>query len=117
MDQLWVQAEWIECIHPGWPPLKGWAAIRESWGAIFRNPLHVTVRVTDVSVRIAGEVAWVSCLEHVSVSGDAHLDTSCAHATNVFVRRQGRWQMVVHHASPVPIQAPTLWEPGPGSVH
>jgi len=34
------------------------------------------------------------------------IHSSLAQATNLFVRHDGRWRLVVHHASPVPYIPP-----------
>lgn len=117
MQALWLQVDWVQCVHPNWTVLHGWAAIRQSWVAIFRTPARVSVTVSDVRVRAAGDVAWVACMERISTSGLDHLDTALAQATNIFVRRNGKWRLVAHHASPVPVVAPGLWEIDPESVH
>ena len=31
MQRLWLASDEAVCEHPGWPPLLGWPAIRESW--------------------------------------------------------------------------------------
>ena len=28
MDQVWAHGEHVQCVHPGWPLLVGWAAVR-----------------------------------------------------------------------------------------
>ena len=117
MEAVWLPVDWAECVHPGWTPLHGWTQIRESWCAIFRSPTRTLVQPTDVHVRVLGDIAWVSCLERVSMVGDTHLDTQFAHATNIFVRRSGAWRLVVHHASPVPTDMPTMWGGEPGTVN
>ena len=35
MERLWFPAEWVECVHPGMGPIRGWDAVRESWGVLF----------------------------------------------------------------------------------
>jgi ketosteroid isomerase-like protein len=115
MDAIWLAADWVECVHPGWTPLRGWDAVRESWTAIFHSTARLLVQAADVHIRLAGDVAWVTCLERVSMRDDTHLDTRFAHATNIFIRRGGAWHLVLHHASPVTTETPTLW--GPSGVN
>jgi uncharacterized protein (TIGR02246 family) len=106
MGGLWFPADWAECVHPGGVVLRGWDAIRESWRLIFENGTSLVVSVTDVRVRMLGDVAWVSCLERVATADTEQIHTSLAQATNLFVRHDGRWRLVVHHASPVPFLTP-----------
>ncbi len=37
MDLVWSHDEHVKCVHPGWPILIGWDAVRSSWEAIFEN--------------------------------------------------------------------------------
>jgi ketosteroid isomerase-like protein len=108
MEEVWRHEDWVVCVHPGWPMMTGWAGIQESWMRIFENTKMMNVSPEDVSVRVDGNVAWVSCIENISTFYDAGLQSSYAQATNVFQRVDGAWKMVVHHASPLPV--PDDWE-------
>jgi ketosteroid isomerase-like protein len=112
MERLWFPAEWAECVHPGGVALRGWDAVRDGWAIMFTGDTPVMVAATDVRVHLVGDVAWVSCTERVAATVEGHIESSVAHATNIFVRHDGHWRMVVHHASPVPYVAPS----GPGTV-
>jgi ketosteroid isomerase-like protein len=117
MEAVWLPTEWAQCVHPGWAILHGWKAIRESWAGIFRTPVQLTAAVEDVAVRVAGDVAWVSCTERISVLSVNQLDTSLAQATNIFVALNGTWRLVVHHASAVALAEPGAWTSDSESVH
>jgi uncharacterized protein (TIGR02246 family) len=106
MDDVWFPADWVECVHPGAMGLRGWDLVRESWQQILGNGSRLAVSVTEVRVRLLGDVAWVSCLERIATADDEQIHTALAHATNLFVRHDGRWRMAVHHASPVPFLTP-----------
>lgn len=106
MDEIWFPADWIECVHPGATSLRGWQAVRDGWRLIFDGSSGLAVSPTDVRVRIVGDVAWVSCLERIAMAEGDQIHTSQAQALNVFVRHDGRWRMVVHHASAVPFLVP-----------
>ncbi len=106
MDDLWFPADWVECVHPGATGLRGWEVVRESWRQILGNGARLAVSASEVRVRLLGDVAWVSCLERIAAADDEQIHTSLAQATNLFVRHDGRWRMVVHHASPVPFLTP-----------
>ena len=34
MQRVWLASPDAVCVHPGWPPLRGWPDIRESWRGI-----------------------------------------------------------------------------------
>lgn len=111
MDEVWFPADWAECVHPGWTALRGWDAVREGWRLIFEGS-RIAVDASDLRVRIVGDVAWVSCLERIAATDEEQIHTSMAQATNLFVRHDGRWRMVMHHASAVPFLTPAAAESG-----
>jgi ketosteroid isomerase-like protein len=109
MADVWEHSDRVTVTHPGWPMLRGWARVAGSWDAIFRNTGYIQFVLTDESVVVADDVAWVTLDENIlqsSESGDAaaagaELAGARAAATNVFVRDGERWLMVLHHSSPV----------------
>ncbi len=97
MAAIWEHSDRVVCTHPGWPILRTWAAIEDSWRRILEGPGRNQFILTNEAVAIDGDLAWVTCDENL-VSGGA---TGTVAATNLFVRRAGLWLLVVHHASPV----------------
>ncbi len=109
MDAVWLHEDWVECVHPGWELLLGWDEVRESWARIFANTQRANVELSSIWVRVEGSVAWVACTEHITSLFESGFDQVVVQATNIFVLRDGSWQMVTHHASPLPARpAPTL---------
>ncbi len=104
MNHLWLNENWVRCIHPGWAPLEGWEAVHESWQRIFENTEQLHVSVGNVTARIEGDMAWVSCVERVSTAHEGQMDMAYVQATNLFVRRGENWRMVLHHASHLPME-------------
>ena len=90
MDALWAQHHRVACIHPGWSALTSRAEVMESWQGIFSNPQAPQVAERSASAFLLGEEAFVVCYEVVGQSVLA--------ATNIFVREEGTWRMVHHHA-------------------
>jgi ketosteroid isomerase-like protein len=103
MEEVWAHEEWVRCVHPGWDLIAGWRQVRESWANIFEGGQKMRIFASDVSVYASGGFAWVTCTENITVFYETSFDTAQAVATNLFVRRSGRWLMVHHHASPVPM--------------
>jgi uncharacterized protein (TIGR02246 family) len=106
MTAIWFPADWAECVHPGGPALVGWDAIRDSWRQVLGSTVTISVTPASVRIRIVGDVAWVSCVERIAATDGTEIHSSLAQATNLFVRHDGRWRLVVHHASPVPYIPP-----------
>ena len=104
MGKVWLQEPWVQCVHPSWELLTGWKRIRKSWATIFRNTEHMKIQATEVSIRVSGDFAWVSCLENIESYRNANFSRSQAQGTNLFFRVEGQWRLVHHHASPVTVR-------------
>jgi|SRR5271165_5536378 len=103
MEGVWSHDDAVECVHPGWDLLLGWEEVRERWERIFANTQRVRIALSSEWVRVEGDVAWVACTARITTAFAEGFDEDIIQATNIFVRRDGQWLLVVHHASPVPI--------------
>ena len=91
MESLWAQRAAVACIHPGWPPLRGRDAVLASWRSILLGGGAPPITCADAVAFVTGDTAFVLCIEHIpSVE---------LVATNLFVREDGDWKLVHHHAS------------------
>lgn len=106
MEEVWAHEDWVRCVHPGWDLLTGWNRVRESWEMIFESGQKLRATPSDVWVHTDGDFAWVTCTENITVFNETSFDSALAAATNLFIRSEGRWLMVHHHASPIPIVVP-----------
>jgi ketosteroid isomerase-like protein len=106
MDALWARAAPVLCIHPGWMPIHGRAAVMESWRGILANPESPRVMCHDDQAFLYGDIAIVLCEEELP---DVHLA-----ATNIFVREGNAWRLVHHQASPIFARPDTA---SPSSLH
>lgn len=97
MVAIWDHGDRCVCTHPGWPILRTWPVIEESWRRIFAGPGRNQFIITNETVAIEGDVAWVTLEENLVDTGA----TGTVAATNVFARVGGRWRLVVHHGSPI----------------
>lgn len=97
MAAVWDHGERSICVHPGWPILRGWTAIEDSWRRIFGGPGRNQFILTNDSIVVEGPVAWVTLDENLVDAGS----TGTIAATNVFVRTDDAWRLVAHHGSPV----------------
>jgi ketosteroid isomerase-like protein len=71
--------------------------VEQSWMRILGGPGRNQFILTNESVHVAGDVAWVTLDENL-VAGEA---SGTIAATNMYVRGAGGWQLVLHHGSPV----------------
>ena len=101
MDELWAHGDHVKCVHPGWPMLSGWQAVRASWEAIFGNTHEMRFTLTNVQLAPAGDLAWVTCTENILSESEGRVGVTSILATNIFERGLGGWRMIHHHASHV----------------
>src|SRR5262245_5253642 len=110
MSRVWAHGDHVACIHPGWPSLSGWLAVRASWETIFRNSGEMRFTLTDLRVEVRGRAGWVSCTENILTADGSKIGVTAIMATNVFERDAEGWRLVLHHASHV-LAAPPVPRP------
>jgi ketosteroid isomerase-like protein len=101
MDAVWAHTEQVQCVHPGWPLLVGWSAVRGSWESIFASTTEMRFTISDARVAGGPDLAWVTCKENILSQVDGLVSVTSLLATNVFEHVEGEWRMVHHHASHV----------------
>lgn len=107
MEAVWAHDDSVECVHPGWSLLLGWDEVRERWARIFANTKRVRIALSGVWVRVEGDTGWVACTAHITTAFAEGFDEATVQATNIFIRRDGEWLLVAHHASPLPASPPS----------
>lgn len=100
MSAVWDHGDGVVCIHPGWPILRGWPTVAESWRRIFAGPGRTQFILTNDEVVVEGDTAWVTLEENLVDTGPLDA-TGAVAATNVFTRIDGIWKLVAHHGSPI----------------
>jgi len=105
MMAVWAEDEEIICVHPGGPRLSGPDEVRSSWARIFSAGAGPRVHITQQVAVTAMMIAVHSVHENFTVEGDARAQVPVI-ATNVYLRTAAGWRMIVHHASPAPVQPP-----------
>jgi ketosteroid isomerase-like protein len=101
MDRVWAHGRHVKCVHPGWPLLVGWEAVRESWATIFTNTAEMRFTLSNVSAGGGDELAWVTCTENILSEVNGRVSVTAILATNLFEHDGGEWRMIHHHASHV----------------
>jgi len=97
---VWSDEEEVACVHPGGPRMVGAGAIRASFEAIFASGA-IDVQPEKVRRLHTHSSAVHHVLERVRVAGGRE-GTQLAYAivTNVYLKTEQGWRMVLHHASP-----------------
>jgi uncharacterized protein (TIGR02246 family) len=104
MMSVWAEDEDIICVHPTGPRLSGQDQVRESWTKIFSGGAGPRVRITQQVAVTGMMIAVHSVHENFTSEGDARSQVPVV-ATNVYLRTAAGWRMIVHHASPAPVQS------------
>ena len=97
MGAVWEHTGRVVCVHPGWPILRGWPAVEESWRRIFSGEGRNQFILTNQSVEVGSELAWMTLEENLVDRGETHAIA----ATNVFASTSVGWRLVADHGSPV----------------
>jgi ketosteroid isomerase-like protein len=95
MNRIWADDD-VSCVHPGWSPLVGRAAVIESYRNILMSPNRVRIAHRDDTAIVTGDEGRVLSVEVVE-------GTALLAATNVYRRVDGTWRMVHHQASPIAV--------------
>lgn len=109
MDEVWTNDAAAVCVHPGREAIIGYERIRESWVVIFSSSNSMSIASGGERVIVNGDVAWVACIETISMMTEEGLAAAAAQATNIFRRTNGTWRMILHHASPIPFTTQDEW--------
>lgn len=111
MIAVWLDADYVECIHPMSHRLMGIAAIRDSWREIFKNSTDIEFATIETRQIKHKDIAIHVVNENLLVEGQRQIQIL---ATNIYENTPIGWRMILHHASPSPKQANQIT---PRTVH
>ncbi|MBK7877612.1 MAG: nuclear transport factor 2 family protein [Planctomycetes bacterium] len=98
---VWLDDPSVKCIHPGGELIIGPERVLESWRVVFENSKPWRFEILDLDLEVTGELAWASHVERLHVTVESGILIAESAATNLYVRREEEWKMVLHHASPI----------------
>lgn len=101
MDRVWAHQEYVTCIHPGWTLRSDWPEVRDSWVLIFNNTFSMKFELSEVMIQVAGDMAWVICVENIVNQQSDEAQQAKVLATNLFERIGDEWLLIHHHGSAV----------------
>jgi ketosteroid isomerase-like protein len=101
MDRVWAHQEYVTCIHPGWTLRSDWPEVRDSWVLIFNNTFSMKFELSEVMIQVAGDMAWVICVENIVNQQSDEPQQAKVLATNLFERIGDEWRLIHHHGSAV----------------
>jgi len=108
---VWADDDEIACVHPGGPRLVGVAAIRAGFDNIFANG-GIPVTPEQVHRLHTMTTAVHHLAERITITSAEGTQTAWVLATNVYLKTEQGWRLVVHHASPGSVgeQPPVIGE-------
>lgn len=104
MMAVWADEDEIYCVHPNGARISGVAQVRESWRQIFASGETLRFQLREQQYLNGMMLAVHSVYEHVAVAGEGRSRIPVI-VTNIYLRTERGWRMVVHHASPAPATA------------
>jgi uncharacterized protein (TIGR02246 family) len=116
MMGVWADDDDIVCVHPGGPRLAGVEEVREGWRQIFAGGQTLRFRLRQQQTLNGMTLVVHSVYEQITVANEARARQPVI-ATNIYMRTENGWRMVVHHASPAPVASEAEGKPGPKTLH
>lgn len=107
MAEIWLQASYVQCIHPKEPWTKGYEDVCGSWRRLFagRPPREGRFDIDDVQIIVRGATATVFCTERFISSSARSLARGARRglrnykATNIFRKAGQQWLLIHRHVS------------------
>jgi ketosteroid isomerase-like protein len=75
--------------------------VRASWQTIFESTEEMRFTLSEVTVNVGGDLAWVTCTENILSEVGERVTVTAILATNLFERTGSTWRLIHHHASHV----------------
>jgi len=95
MGNVWSAEKRVRVVHPGMSSIEGRDAIMTSWAQILTGgDGGFNISPAETQIEISGQVAMCSCTEETPGGGKLE-------ALNIYIRENGSWKMILHHASPI----------------
>ncbi len=116
MMAVWADDDDIVCVHPGGARLAGVAQVRESWRQIFASGQTLRFRLRHQQSLNGMTLVVHSAYEQISIAGEARARNPVI-TTNIYMRTETGWRMVVHHASPAPASPESDGKRAPKTLH
>jgi ketosteroid isomerase-like protein len=95
MEAIWAKRAPVACIHPGMDVISGRVEVLKSWRGILAHEGSPQLVCDRVEIQVLGDIAYATCLE--GTSGDA----PALVATNIYVREDETWRLLLHQAGPL----------------
>ena len=111
----------VSCIHPNAMPIIGRSAVLDSWNkilatidepAFYPEVLHRTIQGDEI-----GNTAIHIVAERIAADHQIGTETTLVLVTNIYVRQENGWRMMMHHSSLPPYEEDEAIENDPSITH
>ena len=102
MAQIWEHSADVTVQHPIGGQSVGWDDIADSWQNVASIASEGQIERRDQRLRVLGEVALETGVEHVSFKLGGHPVTTQMRVTNIYRRTADGWKIIHHHTDPSP---------------
>ena len=116
MMGVWSDDEEIVCVHPGGQRLAGTEQVREAWRQIFAAGQTLRFQLRQQQALNGMTLVVHSVYEQITSASEARARQPVI-ATNVYMRTENGWRMIVHHASPAPPTPESEGKRAPKTLH
>ena len=97
MMRVWLDADYVECIHPMQHSLMGIDAIEESWQEVFNDGTEIQFETVETHQLTKNDLAIHVVNEDIRLNGNQYAQIL---ATNIYENTPDGWRMILHHAAP-----------------
>lgn len=111
MMSVWLDADYVECIHPMSHRLNGVTEIRDAWVEIFH--IASSIKCEALEERRIEHNGLAVHIVNENIIMDEGKRTVSILATNIYEETEEGWAMILHHASPAPKEFNSTDNPPP----
>ena len=106
MMGAWAESEDIVCIQPLREQVQGRRDVRQSWQEVFALGANIEIEIHHKQWIETPEMAIHIVHEQLVFNGDRMRLPPPLIATNIYLKEEPGWRLVLHHASPPPPPMP-----------
>ncbi|WP_202330573.1 YybH family protein [Mesorhizobium sp. L-8-3] len=102
LADIWSHGAAVTAMHPIGGREVGWDAVRASFDRVAQLASDGRVELKDQLIRVAGNVAYETGVEHGQVTLAGYDATIEHRVTNIYQQEGGAWRLVHHHTDTSP---------------
>ncbi len=99
MMHVWLDADYVKCIHPMSHRLIGTHEIQQGWQEVFSHHAEIQFETIETHQKEQSDLAIHVVNEKIKMKGNQYTQIL---VTNIYENTPDGWHMILHHASPAP---------------